>query len=164
MSEAERKAFSNLILLCLVHHKRVDRTHAEEYNSETLLKWKSDRETEGQDALAGLTRLTEDTLETIIIEAFRAKQDEIIEILKRLEVNDRDAAVLLREMIGELELFREYSALFDPDSASRLYRASMYLADPNLSSTASELTRAALGLENLPSNVESLQHTTRLLG
>jgi hypothetical protein len=79
-----------------VHYKRVDRTHAEEYNPETILKWKSDHEAEGQDALVELVRPAEDTLENIIIEAFQAKQDQIIEILERLEFHDHGAAALLR--------------------------------------------------------------------
>ncbi|MBV9140301.1 MAG: hypothetical protein JO115_05200 [Pseudonocardiales bacterium] len=158
MSEAERKAFSNLILLCLVHHKRVDRTHPDDYTPEILHKWKSDREADGQDALAGLIRLTEDGLEKIIVEAFQTKQDQIIEILKPLEVRDKEAADLLREMMGELELFRESSVLFDPDSASKLYRASLYLAELNLAHTASKLTTAVSGLETLQRTADHLQH------
>lgn len=102
--------------------------------------------------------MDEDGLEKILVEAFRTKQDQIIEILKRLEARDKEAADLLREMIGELELFREYSALFDPDSASRLYRASLYLANLDLARTASKLTTASSGLENLPSTVNHLQN------
>ena len=60
-------------------------------------------------------------------------------------------------MIQELELFRKYSALIDPDSANRLYSASLYLADLNLSNTASELTTAASGLESLPRNLDALK-------
>lgn len=97
------------------------------------------------------------------MEAFQAKQNQIIKILERLEQHDKEAAGLLKEIIGELELFREYSALFDPDSASRLYRASVYLADLNLSRTAANLTTAASGLEALPGKVDALKHATRSL-
>ena len=75
MSDNDRKAFPNLILLCLVHHKRVDRTHSEEYSPDMLLGWKADREANGQGALAGLTRLTEEDLQNILVDAFGAKQN-----------------------------------------------------------------------------------------
>jgi len=157
MSDAQRRAFVNLLLLCLVHHKRVDRTHPNEHTPEMLLKWKSDREARGQDALAGLTRLTEDGLRDIITEAFGAKQDQIMQTLARLEDNDTQAADLLREMIGELERFRQSSALFDPDAAVRLYYASTYLADMDLAGSAARLLSMSSALEHLPSTVESLQ-------
>lgn len=73
MPEDKCKAFSNLILLCLVHRKRADRTHLNNYTPETLHKWKSDREADGEGALVGLTRLDEDGLEKILVEAFRTK-------------------------------------------------------------------------------------------
>jgi hypothetical protein len=164
MSEADRKAFDNLILLCLVHHKRVDRTHRDEYRPETLLEWEPDRETEGQDALVGLTRLTDDTLQEIITEAFTAKQDQIIETLARLEENDSEAADLLREMIDELARFREYGALLDPDAASNLYRASTHLADMDLRSSAAKLVMVGSVLEGLPRTVEALRQVVAKLG
>ncbi len=92
MSDEERKDFSNLILLCLVHHKRVDRTHRDKYPPETLLSWKAEREADGQDALAGLTRLTEADLQNMLTEAFEMRNAQIIETLGRLEENDSKAA------------------------------------------------------------------------
>ncbi|MGH3706611.1 MAG: hypothetical protein ACRDRQ_00585 [Pseudonocardiaceae bacterium] len=74
----------------------------EDYEPETLLKWKNNREADGEEALVGLTRLTEDGLENILVEAFQAKQDQIIKILERLEQNDEEAAALLKEMNWEL--------------------------------------------------------------
>ncbi|MGH3699292.1 MAG: hypothetical protein ACRDQY_07465 [Pseudonocardiaceae bacterium] len=70
----------------------------EDYEPETLLKWKNNREADGEEALVGLTRLTEDGLENILVEAFQAKQDQIIKILERLEQNNEEAAGLLKEM------------------------------------------------------------------
>jgi hypothetical protein len=158
MSEAERKAFTNLLLLCRSHHECVDIRHPDKYSPEILLKWKSDREADKQDAFAGLTRMTEDVLEAILIEAFQAKQNQMIEILERLETNDAEAANLLKEMLEELGRFREYSTLLDPDSATKLYHAATYLADLNLARSASELTLAASGLESLPGTVAHLEH------
>ena len=84
MPEEERKALPNLLLLCLVHHKLVDGKRQHDYPPEMLLKWTSDREAKGQGALAGLTRLTEEDLENIILDAFTAKQEQIMETLERL--------------------------------------------------------------------------------
>jgi hypothetical protein len=94
---------------------------------EILLEWKSAREAEGQDALAGLTRLTEDTLETILTDAFAAKQEQITETLARLEVNDSEAADLLRDLMAELNQLRQYGAFLDcrcsGKAVSRFYYA-----------------------------------------
>ncbi|SKB02739.1 hypothetical protein SAMN06295879_3574 [Agreia bicolorata] len=40
MDDAERSAFANLILLCTVHHKLVDRISPEKYPVEVLRSWK----------------------------------------------------------------------------------------------------------------------------
>src|SRR5262249_372508 len=129
-----------------------------------LLAWKAVREAGGQDALAGLTRLTEDTLQELLVEAYEMKHQEIMETLARLEQNDSKAADLLREMLDEITRFREYSALFDPDSASRLYVASTYLAELNLDRSARRLTLAASALETLPRTVQALEAVVNRLG
>lgn len=161
MSDAKRKSFPNLILLCIVHHKRVDGTHRDKYTPDTLLKWKMDREAGGQGALVGLTRMTEDALEAVLIEAFQAKQNEILEILGRLEANDKEAAVLLKEMLDEVGRFREYGSLVDPDSAIRLYHAASDLMELDLTRNALQLSEAASNLEILPNAVDHLDQTLR---
>jgi hypothetical protein len=58
MTDAERRSYANLILLCEPHHEFVDRRHPDRYPPETLAEWKARREAEaGIDApaLAGLT-------------------------------------------------------------------------------------------------------------
>jgi hypothetical protein len=158
MTDAERKAFSNLVLLCHGHHVRVDGPkHRDEYTPEILLEWKSAREAEGQDALAGLTRLTEDTLETILTDAFAAKQEQIMETLARLEVNDSEAADLLRDLMAELNQLRQYGAFLDVDAAAKLYRASTMLADLDIGRSARTLSSMGSVLEGLPRTVESLR-------
>jgi hypothetical protein len=163
MTDAQRKAFSNLLLLCLVHHTRVDGKNKKDYKPETLLKWKADREADGQDALAGLTRLTEEDLESTITDAFQDQNEKIMEVLDRLEKNDKEAADLLRQVLNELGEFREYSTLLDPDSAVKLYHAATYLAELDLTRSAAQLTTAASGLEILPGTVDALHKTTRSL-
>ncbi|MFD7203071.1 hypothetical protein [Streptomyces sp. NPDC059893] len=65
----DRNSFANLLLLCNVHHKRVDGVDGEKYTVDILDGWKRVREAEGQDALAGLSGLTEARLVTMIQEA-----------------------------------------------------------------------------------------------
>jgi hypothetical protein len=134
------------------------RKNKKDYKPETLLKWKADREAEGQDALAGLTRLTEEDLESIVVDAFEEQSQRINEVLNRLEQNDREAADLLRQLLNELGEFREYSTLLDPDSAVKLFYAATYLAELNLGSSAADLTNAASSLsDTLPTMVRELK-------
>jgi hypothetical protein len=166
MTDAQRDAFSNLLLLCLVHHTRVDGINKKNYKPETLHKWKADREAEGQDALAGLTRLTEEDLQVIIIDAFQEQTKHIVEVLDRLEQNDKEAAELLRKLLNELQEFREYSTLLDPDSATKLYHASLQLAELDLAGNARQLGSVRSDLmDALPSATASLkEQIDRLAG
>lgn len=72
MTDAERRAFTNLILLCTPHHTIVDRLHSADYPSEELHRWKMWREAEaGIDNIA-LSSLTEDRLVELIESAVRS--------------------------------------------------------------------------------------------
>ncbi len=68
MSDQERNAFGNLILLCHPHHTTVD-TMGHRYTVETLSGWKSVREEPGLARLQGLGALTEERLTELIAEA-----------------------------------------------------------------------------------------------
>lgn len=160
MPEEERKALPNLLLLCLVHHKLVDGKRQHEYPPEMLLKWKSDREAKGQDALAGLTRLTEEDLEKVIIDAFMAKQEQIMETLERLEEKDAEAANVMRSLLDELDQMRMYGPFLDPDSVVILSEASSSLT--HLGENAEMLLSAAdnlKGLNDISDTLESAQTT-----
>src|ERR1700722_1625133 len=62
MTDDERRAFANLILLCTPHHSIVDRLHPANYQPEELQQWKVKREADaGIDNIA-LSSLTEDRL------------------------------------------------------------------------------------------------------
>jgi hypothetical protein len=69
MSSDERRAFANLMLMCVPHHKVIDRLHPDDYPVALLEQWKRDRE--GQ-AAATLTGITEDRLAELIEAAVRA--------------------------------------------------------------------------------------------
>jgi hypothetical protein len=165
MTDAQRDAFSNLLLLCLVHHTRVDGINKKDYKPETLHKWKADREADGQDALAGLTRLTEEDLQVIIIDAFQEQTKYIVEVLDRLEQSDKEAADLLRKLLNELQEFREYSTLLDPDSATKLYHASLQLAELDLGGNARQLSSVRSDLvDTLPAVTAALKEQIDRLG
>jgi len=153
MSEEERKALPNLILLCLVHHKHVDKEYRDEYPPEMLLKWKSDREAKGQDALAGLTRLTEEDLESIILDAFKAKQDQIMDTLERLEKKDSEAASVMRTLLDELDQLRAYGSFLNSDSVEILSNASDSLT--HLGENAERLSTAANNIPDMVADAES---------
>ncbi|MBT8161461.1 MULTISPECIES: hypothetical protein [Arthrobacter] len=58
MTDNERRAFANLMLLCGPHHELVDTRHPDAYPAETLLQWKAEREAEmgiDRNTLAGVT-------------------------------------------------------------------------------------------------------------
>lgn len=59
MTDAERAAFDNLVLLCKPHHDLVDRIRPENYSVETITSWKRDRE---QGVAGSLRTLTDDHL------------------------------------------------------------------------------------------------------
>ena len=67
MSDDERRAFKNLVLLCTPHHTWVDRLHPNDYPADVLAEWKRKREV-GIDS-AALSSLTEERLLEVIAEA-----------------------------------------------------------------------------------------------
>lgn len=76
MTDDERRAFANLILLCTPHHTIVDRLHPTDYPPEELQRWKTQRESDaGIDDLA-LSSLTEDRLVALIEKAVSSAQPE----------------------------------------------------------------------------------------
>lgn len=66
MTDAERRAFGNHILLCAPHHKLVDGRRRGEFPPEMLQGWKSSNEpAEGIEALTS-AGLTDEILETVM--------------------------------------------------------------------------------------------------
>jgi hypothetical protein len=66
MTDAERRAFENLILLCVPHHKLVDGRRRVEFPPAMLQGWKKSNEpAEGIEALAS-AGLTDEILETVM--------------------------------------------------------------------------------------------------
>lgn len=74
MTDDERRSFKNLVLLCQAHHTEVDKVHPGTYSSETLGRWKAEREGGVVAQLRGLDGLTEDRLAGMIREALADRQ------------------------------------------------------------------------------------------
>lgn len=69
MNNEERRAFSNLILLCKPHHEEIDKRHPEKYSAEVLLEWKRRHEGDDLQPLAELGAVSEDNLAELLVEA-----------------------------------------------------------------------------------------------
>lgn len=63
MSDEERSAFTNLILLCKAHHTLVDVIEPADYPTALLLQWKAEREGRYADDLSALSNLAVTDLE-----------------------------------------------------------------------------------------------------
>ncbi|WP_449352728.1 hypothetical protein [Streptomyces shaanxiensis] len=155
MSLDEKNAFTNLLLLCKVHHVRVDGHDSDQYSIEILEAWKEQRESEGTAPLLELRGLTEDRLRELVSESFASFQDETREALAALAQIAPEAAATLRVLVDELRDPRVHGFGIDPDVASWLRSASDGLG--HLQDTAPMLSRAASDLRNLQDSADLLQ-------
>lgn len=88
MTNEERAAHPNVILLCTAHHKVVDRD-PDTYTVEVLTAWKTEREGPNLNALRGLSGLTEERLAEMIEDVVRSSG------FKRLVELDFDLGLLV---------------------------------------------------------------------
>ncbi|MEU5134563.1 hypothetical protein [Streptomyces californicus] len=96
LSLDEKNSFSNLLLLCKVHHVRVDGHGSEQYTVELLEAWKEQRESEGTAPLLELRGLTQERLRELVSESFASFQDETREALEKLARIAPEAAATFR--------------------------------------------------------------------
>lgn len=106
MSDEERKAFANLILLCHPHHTIVDKLRPEDFSISTLQKWKASREAMNQEALSRLREVTPDTLQTMLADALKERDERLDDAIEQLQQVNTEAAHLLRSVLDELEVLR----------------------------------------------------------
>jgi hypothetical protein len=66
MSDDERRAFTNAILLCTPHHIVVDRLHPEDYPVDMLMAWKRDHERDANIDQSALASVTDERLVELI--------------------------------------------------------------------------------------------------
>jgi hypothetical protein len=101
MTDATRRSFSNLILLCKPHHTLVDKTAPQKYPAHILQHWKQDRE-QGQS-------------DNVLAFGKREASDEMVELLSQLMTlaaklggdgtdSERDAALLNLENADPTDL------------------------------------------------------------
>jgi hypothetical protein len=154
MSDEDRNGFDNLVLLCLVHHKIVDKIRPNDFSIQTLQAWKTTRESAGRAALRGLRGLTEARLQELIAESFTIFKAQFDDALARLESVDIEAARLLRPLIDELAEARFHARFPDEHIASMLADAANKLV--NLENHADTLLTAANSLAGLEANAEAL--------
>ncbi|MFJ6438607.1 hypothetical protein [Streptomyces sp. NPDC091416] len=150
----EKNAFSNLLLLCKVHHVRVDGHGSEQYAVELLETWKEQRESEGMAPLLELRGLTEERLRELVSESFASFQDETRVALEELARIAPEAAATLQVLVEELRDPRIHGFGIDPDTASWLRSASDGLG--HLQDTAPLLWRVARDLGHLQDSASML--------
>jgi hypothetical protein len=141
MTDEERNSFNNLVLLCGVHHKVVDKIRPNDFSIQELQDWKIMREGPGLAALRGLRGLTEDRLQELIAGSFAEVASQIDDAVDRLAAIDAEAADLLRPLVAQLAELKFSRWHPDEDVAGMLLRAGQKLG--HLADTAPILASAA---------------------
>ncbi|WP_433531253.1 hypothetical protein ACQPYA_03845 [Micromonospora sp. CA-263727] len=154
MTDEERNSFDNLVLLCIVHHKIVDKIRPDEFSIEVLEAWKDNREGPGHAALRGLRSLTEDRLQDLIAASFADVTAQIDEAVDRLSAIDAEAASLLRPLVEQLAESKFTSRYPNEDVAAMLLRAGQKLG--HLEDSAATLSSAADRTAGLQDGVVAL--------
>ena len=158
MTLEERNSFSNLILLCDLHHGKVDKKANEgQYPVDLLVTWKVEAEKDIRSKIDGLDRLTEERLEQMLTLAARDIKREIGSAIDKLSQVSRGAAEILRALFAQLE--RSY---LDPDAVATLDSASYRLG--HLQDGATTLYSASVQLGNIENGASKLLEAAYLLG
>ncbi|WP_031160000.1 HNH endonuclease [Streptomyces durhamensis] len=157
----ERNSFANLLLLCNVHHKRVDGVDGEKYTVEILEGWKRVREADGQDALAGLSGLTEARLVKMIQEAQDQYVDRLAPVLGAIAKQVPELSSLLKVLKTDLERTQGRTPGISEDTAWMVYEAGRSLA--HLQDNAPLLMEAGDDLAHLQDNVSLLTSAAQAL-
>jgi hypothetical protein len=121
----------------------VDRIEPEKYSIELLQEWKAQREGPEGAALRGVSDLTEERLQEMILEVIVVRDKRIDTAIERFEEVDFEAARVLRDMLGELNYLRSHNSVVDPDVVSMLYDAATTIRPSVNHDTVSSLWSAA---------------------
>lgn len=97
MTDDERRAFSNLILLCKPHHELVDRRHPDRYSIEDLEGWKRSREGSAIGALAQVGPISEDSLAGLLTQSVADVQAQVTGALRLQEISVRRRVQAVRD-------------------------------------------------------------------
>jgi hypothetical protein len=157
MSDDERRAFKNLILLCTFHHGSVDgKETGSDYSVKDLEAWKTERE---GGLFADLSALTENDLKELLGVSVRTilseVKEELLEQIASVEVVTGENARLLRILVAET--FQRPQ--LDADLAASLADSSRALG--HLSEIAPMLESTSYRLQELPDYAVMLSDTSR---
>ncbi|WP_127469602.1 HNH endonuclease [Streptomyces sp. B27] len=150
-----RNSFGNLILLCTPHHKLIDGPRSSEFPVEVLEAWKEARESDGIEALAGLTDLTEDKLAAMIQEAQHELFDRLGPALDEFAKTAPELAGLLKSVAREIADPRIHGFGMSEEGIRTLSRASRDLR--HLPDTARSLLLVARHFQKLPDTATTLR-------
>ncbi|MGB6161878.1 MAG: hypothetical protein WBF75_04770 [Pseudonocardiaceae bacterium] len=153
LSDEERDAFRNLLLLCLAHHSAIDdkKTGEKLYPPELLHKWKHEHEGKNGPALAALGTISKEDLDALLVDVFAPPVERLQAIAEQLEKTGtltKETVAELRQIIGVLT-----DAPVGPDATttSHLVFAAEMLGGQGFNEAAKSLASAA---ETLPSSDE----------
>jgi hypothetical protein len=138
----QRRAFSNLILLCHPHHTIVDKRRPQDFPARTLEKWKAEREQNHEVALNQLGNVTAEGLQEVFAQVLKDRDEKIQQALGRLEQSDAEAAQLLRGLVDEVADLRQ-SRYLDSGVTENFARAADQLYQVFQSGAMEEFARAA---------------------
>lgn len=161
MTDAERNGFPNLVLLCLVHHKIVDKMRPNDFSIDTMESWKKARETAGQAVLQGLRGLTEEQLQDMITASFEDFKATFQDAIDRLEQVNAQAAALLRPLVNDLAEMRFKRTWPGEDTAEMLMYAARRLE--HLPESSARLKAATEQLQGMRSVAADLLLASRRL-
>ncbi|MEV7008666.1 hypothetical protein [Streptosporangium sp. NPDC051022] len=158
MTPTERASIQNIMLLCIAHHKLIDREPtASRYTVEILRSWKAEREGEYAPELNGIGVVTESRLQELIINSFTKTRGDLLSIVDELKSSNSVMVETLKSMI--LESFdRRYAS----DEAQLLYDAAMRLS--HLHDHAPMIYEAALKLGHLHDHTPMIYEAALKLG
>jgi hypothetical protein len=151
MTLSERNSYTNLLLLCVPHHARVDGNEAD-FPAPLLKRWKGDREQGLAPDLNTITDLTQDMLQEVIKDAIGDVSDRLDSAVERLESIAPDLANMVAMFVDTVGVAP--APMMDPDLIVWAHDASVGLR--HLEDTAPMLADAANKLRDLPNVADVL--------
>ena len=150
LSEEERDAFGNLLLLCLPHHSEVDdkKTGEKLYPPPKLHEWKAKHEGRNGPALAALGSMEEENLMELMIELFAPPVKRLEKIADRLEKTGTLNAETVAELRQIVDVLTDIPAGPDARTATALGYAAEVFGHSGFVQAASALAHAADTLPN----------------
>jgi len=150
-------AFSNLILLCTFHHRKVDKkTNEDAFPADLLREWKKSAESAVRTKVDGLDRLTEPRLQAMLQESAQTTKSELEAAIGLVQQLSEGAAEILRAALDRLN-----AHYLDTDAIGTLEAAAYSLR--GLEENATTLASAAKKLEGLEGNVNTLEKASTKL-